>query len=123
MVAVYTQEKDGNTSPDVRKPPPNNQTISIINAGQVQTEQESIYKTGHQIQPNPKEPEGSEINYNDALTPVIPSEKHADDTAANVKVPAAIDFTEVGPDLLQVLLNNPELVKALTRAGQNLTQR
>nr|XP_011470994.1 PREDICTED: homeobox protein LUMINIDEPENDENS [Fragaria vesca subsp. vesca] len=108
-------------------------------------EQETIYKTLKEIPPNPKEPWDIEMDYDDSLTPVIPTEQPPDsdctetqpshsqevNNAAETLAPPPQGVNSVispptntasstaAPDLelLAVLLKNPELVFALT-SGQ-----
>lgn len=108
-------------------------------------EQETIYKTLKEIPPNPKEPWDIEMDYDDSLTPVIPTEQPPDtdctetqpshrqevNNAAETLVPppqgvnsvvlpptnTASSTAEPDLELLAVLLKNPELVFALT-SGQ-----
>jgi hypothetical protein len=98
-------------------------------------EKETIYQTVQEIPSNPKEPWDIEMDYDDTLTPEIPSEQLPDTDAAETQVTSnqvvnsavslAPALSQVGnastaePDLelLAVLLKNPELVFALT-SGQ-----
>lgn len=110
-------------------------------------EQETIYKTFKEIPPNPKEPWDIEMDYDDSLTPVIPTEQPPDtdctetqpshsrevnNAAETLVVPSqgvnsvvsmvpltnmASSTDEPDLELLAVLLKNPELVFALT-SGQ-----
>lgn len=110
-------------------------------------EQETIYKTFKEIPLNPKEPWDIEMDYDDSLTPVIPTEqppevdgtetqashsREVDNAAEMLIVPSqgvnsavslapqtnnASSTTEPDLELLAVLLKNPELVFALT-SGQ-----
>ncbi|KAF5455199.1 hypothetical protein F2P56_024801 [Juglans regia] len=98
-------------------------------------EKETIYQTVLEIPSNPKEPWDIEIDYDDTLTPEIPTEQLPDadssepQVASNQDVNNAVSLeptsSQVGnastaePDLelLAVLLKNPELVYALT-SGQ-----
>lgn len=110
-------------------------------------EQETIYKTFKEIPLNPKEPWDIEMDYDDSLTPVIPTEqppevdgtetqashsREVDNAAETLIVPSqgvnsavslapqtnnASSTTEPDLELLAVLLKNPELVFALT-SGQ-----
>ncbi|KAG2697376.1 hypothetical protein I3760_07G102300 [Carya illinoinensis] len=98
-------------------------------------EKETIYQTVLEIPSNPKEPWDIEIDYDDTLTPEIPTEQLPDADGSEPQVASNQDVnnvvsleptsSQVGnastaePDLelLAVLLKNPELVYALT-SGQ-----
>ncbi|XP_050367171.1 homeobox protein LUMINIDEPENDENS [Argentina anserina] len=110
-------------------------------------ERETIYNTLKEIPPNPKEPWDVEMDYDDSLTPVIPTEQPPDtdctetqpahsqevnNAAETLVVPSqevnsvaslaplnntASSTAEPDIELLAVLLKNPELVFALT-SGQ-----
>ncbi|KAJ0054357.1 hypothetical protein Pint_01030 [Pistacia integerrima] len=98
-------------------------------------EKETIYHTIQEIPSNPKEPWDLEMDYDDSLTPEIPTEQPPDadtgDTQAtdsvignsaapSVPMPSQVvngSTTEPDLELLAVLLKNPELVFALT-SGQ-----
>ncbi|GAV83362.1 hypothetical protein CFOL_v3_26810 [Cephalotus follicularis] len=98
-------------------------------------EGEIIYRTAQEIPSNPKEPWDVEMDYDDTLTPDIPTEQPPDADAAETQIPhdkhgnskiaSVPSSSQIGagsppePDLelLAVLLKNPELVFALT-SGQ-----
>lgn len=99
-------------------------------------EKETIYHTIQEIPSNPKEPWDLEMDYDDSLTPEIPTEQPPDadtgDTqvatdivivnsaAPSLPMPSQVvngSTTEPDLELLAVLLKNPELVFALT-SGQ-----
>lgn len=96
-------------------------------------EKETIYHTIQEIPSNPKEPWDLEMDYDDSLTPEIPTEQPPDadigdtqiatvsvtvNTAApSVPMQSQVvngNTTEPDLELLAVLLKNPELVFALT---------
>ncbi|XP_043718840.1 homeobox protein LUMINIDEPENDENS-like [Telopea speciosissima] len=112
----------------------------------IRREKETFYHSNQEIPPNPKEPWDLEIDYDDTLTPEIPTEQPPDaDVAASLASPidkgktsdtspatatttskeycppAAATSNECAPEpdleLLAVLLSNPQLVFALT-SGQ-----
>lgn len=98
-------------------------------------EKETIYQTVQEIPSNPKEPWDIEMDYDDTLTPEIPTEQLPDADAAETQVTSSqvvnnavslepamsqvgnASTTEPDLELLAVLLKNPELVFALT-SGQ-----
>lgn len=98
-------------------------------------DKETIYKTAQEMPSNPKEPWDVEMDYDDSLTPEIPIEQlpDCDDTEMDASDQVATHTAVQGvassssasnaataqPDmqLLAVLLNNPDLVFALT-SGQ-----
>ncbi|KAI4349628.1 hypothetical protein L6164_010193 [Bauhinia variegata] len=94
-------------------------------------EKETIYQSVQEIPSNPKEPWDLEIDYDDTLTPEIPSEQLPDGDSAETTVAsdqgATVSATsssngnavaaEPDLELLAVLLQNPRLVYALT-SGQ-----
>ncbi|XP_059659526.1 homeobox protein LUMINIDEPENDENS [Cornus florida] len=108
-------------------------------------EKEIVYNTVQEIPANPKEPWDREMDYDDTLTPEIPTEQLPDADGAepmasssenkNISVTPATTTTATSsqngnggmpePDLelLAVLLKNPELVFALTsgQGGGNLS--
>ncbi|KAK8499508.1 hypothetical protein V6N12_011593 [Hibiscus sabdariffa] len=104
-------------------------------------ERETFYYTNQEIPSNPKEPWDREMDYDDTLTPEIPTEQPPDTDSAETQVthgehvngaaatlePSASQIgsavaAEPDLELLAVLLKNPALVFALT-SGQagNLT--
>ncbi|KAK4357278.1 hypothetical protein RND71_022888 [Anisodus tanguticus] len=109
-----------------------------IQSNRIRRERETIYRTFREIPLNPKEPWDREMDPDDTLTTEIPIEQLPDAEGAeavalrleDINTEAALASTSNGipttaaPDieLLAVLLNNPELVYALT-SGQagNLT--
>ncbi|XP_028085274.1 homeobox protein LUMINIDEPENDENS isoform X1 [Camellia sinensis] len=109
-----------------------------VQRNRIRREKETIYRTSLEIPHNPKEPWDSEMEYDDTLTPEIPTEQLPDpDGAETVVSPQENEISTVvaevpesstsqisngsvpEPDLelLAVLLKNPELVFALT-SGQ-----
>lgn len=107
-----------------------------VQKNRIHRERETIYRTLHEIPLNPKEPWDREMDYDDTLTPQIPTEQLPDgdgvetmvSQAENVETIAApsasslpqnVNSSMPEPDLelLAVLLKNPELVFALT-SGQ-----
>lgn len=99
-------------------------------------EKETIYQTVLEIPSNPKDPWDIEMDYDDTLTPEIPTEQLPDADGAETQVgsnqvansavslapPTTSEFgnartAEPDLELLAVLLKNPELVFALT-SGQ-----
>lgn len=105
-------------------------------------ERETFYYTIQEIPSNPKEPWDREMDYDDTLTPEIPTEQPPDTDCAetqaithddeHVKNAATLapsssqasggDAAEPDLELLAVLLKNPALVFALTSGqGGNLT--
>ena len=110
-----------------------------------QREKETFYSCLQDIPPNPKEPWDREMDFDDTLTPEIPTEQPPDADAeegsscAPIKdaeeapaSKAAADVTCASPisdgppepdlELLAVLLKNPDLVFALTsNQGKSLT--
>ncbi|XP_042517376.1 homeobox protein LUMINIDEPENDENS-like [Macadamia integrifolia] len=101
-------------------------------------EKETFYNSNQEIPRNPKEPWDLEIDYDDTLTPVIPTEQPPDADATEPGnssaaatnqecrlLPAATSngcAPEPDLELLAVLLKNPELVFALTSGqGGNLS--
>ncbi|KAG9156971.1 hypothetical protein Leryth_009023 [Lithospermum erythrorhizon] len=99
-----------------------------IQKNRIRREREVIYKTAPEIPHNPREPWDREMDYDDSLTPEIPTEQLPDDgaeaevlcEAEETEIPSASTSAQNGngslPDLelLAVLLKNPELVFALT---------
>ncbi|VFQ73915.1 unnamed protein product [Cuscuta campestris] len=97
----------------------------------IHREKETIYRTLREIPLNPKEPWDQEMDYDDTLTPQIPTEQlpdgnsaedmARDDDVSNVRSHnvnnTADNMAEPDLELLAVLLKNPELVFALT-SGQ-----
>ncbi|KAG5514298.1 hypothetical protein RHGRI_035638 [Rhododendron griersonianum] len=110
-----------------------------VQRNRIRREKEIIYRTSQEIPSDPKEPWDREMEYDDSLTPEIPTEQLPDSDGvetvvspreqeiSNNGVSAAPDSTQNGtrnmaePDLelLAVLLKNPELVFALT-SGQDV---
>ncbi|KAI8522727.1 hypothetical protein RHMOL_Rhmol13G0019400 [Rhododendron molle] len=110
-----------------------------VQRNRIRREKETIYRTSQEIPSDPKEPWDCEMEYDDSLTPEIPTEQLPDSDGvetvvspreqeiSNNGVSAAPDSTQNGtrnmaePDLelLAVLLKNPELVFALT-SGQDV---
>ncbi|XP_058200171.1 homeobox protein LUMINIDEPENDENS [Rhododendron vialii] len=110
-----------------------------VQKNRIRREKEIIYRTSQEIPSDPKEPWDREMEYDDSLTPEIPTEQLPDSDGvetvvspreqeiSNNGVSAAPDSTQNGtrnmaePDLelLAVLLKNPELVFALT-SGQDV---
>lgn len=106
-----------------------------VQKNRIHRERETIYRTPHEIPLNPKEPWDREMDYDDTLTPQIPTEQLPDvdgvETMASLpenveniaaaasSVPQNVNSSMPEPDLelLAVLLKNPELVFALT-SGQ-----
>ncbi|GKU86775.1 hypothetical protein SLEP1_g1255 [Rubroshorea leprosula] len=107
-------------------------------------EKETIYKTVQEIPCNPKEPWDREMDYNDTLTPEIPTEQPPDIDGTETQVAheehvngeagsqASSSLSFIGGkiaaepelELLAVLLKNPELVFALTSGNAaNLTSQ
>ena len=115
----------------------NSKEVDVQN-NRIKREKDVFYNSVLEIPPNPKEPWDREMDYDDSLTPEIPSVQLPDDEDNMVTEP-----TEVAPDstsnyaagtstvaensnknmpepdleLLAALLKNPEIVFALT-AGQ-----
>ncbi|KAJ0758445.1 putative transcription factor homeobox-WOX family [Helianthus annuus] len=115
----------------------NSKEIDVQN-NRIKREKEVFYTTPLEIPPNPKEPWDREMDYDDSLTPEIPTDQLPDEDDSMVAQPAEMagDHTSnyaaststlaennnrnmPGPDLelLAVLLKNPQIVFALT-AGQ-----
>ncbi|KAL4572105.1 hypothetical protein LXL04_018874 [Taraxacum kok-saghyz] len=103
----------------------NSKEVEIQN-NRIKREKQVIYTTPLEIPPNPKEPWDQEMDYDDSLTPQIPTDQLPDEDNDNndnmVTQPITNTVTEpnnLGPDLelLAVLLKNPQIVFALT-AGQ-----
>ncbi|KAI3741818.1 hypothetical protein L1987_59496 [Smallanthus sonchifolius] len=116
----------------------NSKEIDFQN-NRIKREKEVFYTTLLEIPPNPKEPWDREMDYDDSLTPEIPSDQLPDDDdnmlvsqstevagqrtsnyAASTSTPAENNNRNTpGPDLelLAVLLKNPQIVLAFT-AGQ-----
>ncbi|XP_076950363.1 homeobox protein LUMINIDEPENDENS-like [Bidens hawaiensis] len=115
----------------------NSKEIDVQN-NRIKREKEVFYTTLHEIPPNPKEPWDREMDYDDSLTPQIPTEQlpedddsmmaqptvavanHTNNYAASTSTLAENNNRNMpGPDLelLAALLKNPEIVFALT-AGQ-----
>ncbi|OVA04318.1 Homeobox domain [Macleaya cordata] len=112
-----------------------------IQRDRMRREKEIIYQRIQDIPSNPKEPWDREMDYDDTLTPEIPTEQPPDaDGAENLSsphnketiaaassstpVPVTGNAPEPEPDLelLAVLLKNPDLVFALTSGqGGNIT--
>lgn len=110
-----------------------------VQGNRIRREKETIYRTSQEIPSDPKEPWDCEMEYDDSLTPEIPTEQLPDSDGvetvvspreqeiSNNEVSAAPHSTQNGtrnmaePDLelLAVLLKNPELVFALT-SGQDV---
>ncbi|XP_057461482.1 homeobox protein LUMINIDEPENDENS-like [Actinidia eriantha] len=110
-----------------------------VQRNRIRREKETFYRTSQEIPSDPKEPWDREMEYDDTLTPEIPTEQLPDcdggETAVSpreneisaVALPAPAESTsaqssngsmpEPDLELLAVLLNNPELVFALT-SGQ-----
>lgn len=105
-------------------------------------EKETIYNTVQEIPSNPKEPWDREMDYDDTLTPEIPTEQPPDIDGTETQVvheehvngaavAQATSSSQIGniaaePDfeLLAVLLKNPDLVFALTSGNSaNLTSQ
>ncbi|KAI7747691.1 hypothetical protein M8C21_029029 [Ambrosia artemisiifolia] len=113
----------------------NSKEIDVQN-NRIKREKEVFYTT-LEIPPNPKEPWDREMDYDDSLTPEIPTDQLPDDDdnmvaqpaevagdqtsnyAASTSTPTENNRNMPGPDLelLAVLLKNPQIVFALT-AGQ-----
>ncbi|XP_078440755.1 homeodomain-like superfamily protein isoform X2 [Wolffia australiana] len=98
-----------------------------VQTARIRREQEAFYGGVVAIPPNPKEPWDMEMDFDDSLTPEIPTEPPPDadadaDTAmdaspvADPLPPAAAAVPDL--ELLAVLLKNPQLVFALT-SGQS----
>ncbi|XP_071701551.1 homeobox protein LUMINIDEPENDENS isoform X2 [Rutidosis leptorrhynchoides] len=116
----------------------NSKEVDIQN-NRIKREKEVFYKTKLEIPSNPKEPWDIEMDYDDSLTPEIPSEQPPDDDNNMVvePTPDPTNNNDAGPstvaennknmpepdlELLAVLLKNPEIVFALTAGqGGNLT--
>ncbi|KAI3800956.1 hypothetical protein L1987_29056 [Smallanthus sonchifolius] len=116
----------------------NSKEIDFQN-NRIKREKEVFYTTLPEIPPNPKEPWDREMDYDDSLTPEIPTVQlpddddnmvvsqsteaagqHSSNYAASTSTPAENNNRNTpGPDLelLAVLLKNPQIVFALT-AGQ-----
>ncbi|KAK2990592.1 hypothetical protein RJ640_019872 [Escallonia rubra] len=110
-----------------------------VQKNRIRRENEIFYKTVQDIPWNPKDPWDREMDYDDSLTLEIPIEQLPDVEGSETTVPpresediavASTSSTQngdekiVGPDmeLLGVLLQNPELVYALTSGqGGNLS--
>ncbi|KAF8401507.1 hypothetical protein HHK36_012447 [Tetracentron sinense] len=114
-----------------------------VQIGRIRREkEETIYQSIQDIPSDPKEPWDLEMDYDDTLTPEIPTEQQPDadgaetlsspcnnekitDTSVATPIPAQIsNGSALEPDLelLAVLLKNPELVFALTSGqGGSLT--
>lgn len=110
-----------------------------VQRNRIRREKETIYRTSQEIPSDPKEPWDREMEYDDSLTPEIPTEQLPDGDGVetvvspreqeinNNGVSAAPGSTQngtlnmVAPDLelLAVLMKNPELVFALT-SGQDV---
>ncbi|KAK9071783.1 hypothetical protein SSX86_008212 [Deinandra increscens subsp. villosa] len=101
-----------------------------VQTNRIRREKEVFYNTVLEIPLNPKEPWDQEMEYDDSLTPEIPTDQLPDDDDNMVAEPAEANTSNYavaennnrnmpGPDLelLTVLLKNPEIVFALT-AGQ-----
>ncbi|KAL2345392.1 hypothetical protein Fmac_006677 [Flemingia macrophylla] len=105
-----------------------------VQKNRIRRERETIYKTLQEMPPNPKEPWDLEIDYDDTLTPEIPTEQLPDGDGAEIAASpkpvathtvqgvastSSTSLATAEPDLelLAVLLKNPELVFALT-SGQ-----
>ncbi|PSR86041.1 Homeobox protein like [Actinidia chinensis var. chinensis] len=108
-----------------------------VQRNRIRREKETFYRTYQEIPSDPKEPWDCEMEYDDTLTPEIPTEQLPDCDEAAVSprenkisalappVPAEStsapssngSMPEPDLELLAVLLNNPELVFALT-SGQ-----
>ncbi|XP_020211335.1 homeobox protein LUMINIDEPENDENS [Cajanus cajan] len=105
-----------------------------VQKNRIRRERETIYKTVQEMPPNPKEPWDLEMDYDDTLTPEIPTEQLPDGDGAEIAVSPNQDAThavqgvastsstslataEPDLELLAVLLKNPGLVFALT-SGQ-----
>lgn len=121
----------------------NSKEVDIQN-NRIRREKEIIYKTVQEIPPNPKEPWDREMDYDDSLTPEIPTEQLPDvegtETVVSPRESEEIpvnsaattsqssngngnrnrngngNMAEPDLELLAVLLKNPELVFALTSA-------
>lgn len=114
----------------------NSKEIDLQN-NRIKREKEVFYNTVLEIPPNPKEPWDREMDYDDSVTPEIPTQQLPDDDDNMVSQPTethdhSSNYTAItstladnnnsnmpGPDLelLAVLLKNPQIVFALT-AGQ-----
>ncbi|CAI9297185.1 unnamed protein product [Lactuca saligna] len=109
----------------------NSKEVEVQNK-RMKREKEVFYNTNLEIPANPKEPWDREMDYDDSLTPEIPTEQLPDEDDENMKMVTqeptqteAVTISEnnklssIGPDLelLAVLLKNPQIVFALT-AGQ-----
>ncbi|KAK9281434.1 hypothetical protein L1049_004336 [Liquidambar formosana] len=112
-----------------------------VQKNRIRREKETVYRTVQEIPHNPKEPWDIEMDYDDTLTPEIPTEQPPDADNAEKQVSprecenraavtSAATTSQIGggaapePDLelLAVLLKNPELVFALTSGqGGNLS--
>ncbi|CAH9117379.1 unnamed protein product [Cuscuta epithymum] len=99
-----------------------------IQKNRIHREKETIYRTLHEIPLNPKEPWDHEMDYDDTLTPQIPTEQlpdvnntediPPDDVSTVVHSENVNNMAEPDLELLAVLLKNPELVFALTSGSQ-----
>lgn len=125
----------------------NSKEVDIQN-NRIKREKEVFYNTVLETPPNPKEPWDREMDYDDSLTPEIPTEQLPDDDddnmvsepvemapermnldsavtsgyAAGTSTNGDRSMPEPDLELLAVLLNNPEIVFALTAGqGGNLT--
>ncbi|XP_058084253.1 homeobox protein LUMINIDEPENDENS-like [Magnolia sinica] len=100
----------------------------------IQREKETVYRSVRDIPPDPKEPWDVEMDFDDTLTPEIPTEQPPDIDGAEASprisnnasdaptvMPAPITTGNPEPDfeLLAVLLKNPDLVFALTSGQGN----
>ncbi|KAD1761765.1 hypothetical protein E3N88_42337 [Mikania micrantha] len=102
----------------------NSKEIDVQN-NRIRREKEVFYNTVVEIPQNPKEPWDREMDYDDSLTPEIPTDQLPDDDDHMVvesnhdAAAASTSRNTPGPDLelLAVLLKNPQIVFALT-AGQ-----
>ncbi|KAL8207736.1 hypothetical protein R6Q57_007148 [Mikania cordata] len=107
----------------------NSKEIDVQN-NRIRREKEVFYNTVVEIPQNPKEPWDREMDYDDSLTPEIPTDQLPDDDDHMVvesnhdAAAASTSRNTPGPDLelLAVLLKNPQIVFALTAGqGGNLT--
>lgn len=106
-----------------------------VQKNRIHREKETVYLTVLEIPSHPKEPWDIEIDYDDTLTPEIPTEQLPDADGSEPQVASKQDVNnavslepassqvdnastaEPDLELLAVLLKNPELVYALT-SGQ-----
>ncbi|XP_068662221.1 homeobox protein LUMINIDEPENDENS-like isoform X2 [Aristolochia californica] len=99
-----------------------------VQTERIRREKETVYQSNQDIPSDPKEPWDVEMDYDDSLTPEIPTEQPPDgqseaspeapstDATSDVTSATAENSKTPEPDLelLAVLLKNPDLVFALT---------